>query len=201
MRYALALCAVLAFGSPSFADIITINPADYPNGVPDFPGLVMSRLTQHSTYPAPALYEPTVRAIEFSTTNGWENYDGCYRFGQVAPTRACMDGFNLIELAFDTPTDFVHLDSIYGSDAPRIWAYDVAGNMIGNIGPSTWTQIPTGWTSTLDVVHDQRDIARIVVGGALGNARITEVSYKVSEPATFGIMAIGLLGFVLVRKR
>lgn len=205
MRHSLVaslLVVLCSISVPAFADIITINSTLYPSGLPDhFEGLVMSRLQQPWVSSAPAVYAPRVGAGDFSMTNGWENYDDCYQRGQATPRFSCTMGFSLIELRFDAPVDFILLNSSYGSDAPRIWAYDVLGNMIGNIGAYDYNPTATGATSHLMVSHAERDIARIVVGGALGNARITEVRYNVTEPTTLGLMAVGLLGVVLMRIR
>jgi hypothetical protein len=226
----LALLYLSSFGA--HAVIITIDPDDYAHGT-DLshvaPGLTLNTLRQ-STFDMPisSVYAPLVvpilavdcdqsRCGAHEGTRGFGTripdgrisqgygeinvWDWCYE----GLASSCRDGFSVLEMVFDQPTDFLRLETVWGSDPAAIMAFNSAGERLFYCGASyisctdlIHTEIVNGdYNSTFVVERSQRDISRVIFGAIMGSAHLGEISYRVPEPGTLALfaMTLGLAGF------
>ena len=119
-----------------------------------------------------------------------------------------LESFTALLIEFDRPTDYVELSGAYLSDAPMLFVFDAAFNVIG-----TCLQTSGGCTSTsvhrsgyeyglrtLSLATDAPTISYVLAAGAGGNTSLDLLNYRVPEPATLGLFAVGLLGLMARRK-
>ena len=93
---------------------------------------------------------------------------------------------------------------MFFSDGPSILAYDRAGNQITfALGEYVATTTQSGSTraSTITLTRSQSDISKIVYGGAGGSATPVAITYSVAEPATVGMLLLGIAGVVVASSR
>ena len=216
MKHLRTFCAVLlftGFTSSAWADVITINASDYPLGTDlshMLEGVSMAKLSSFG-----GLAETVSPVYAVSTYHA----PGVLSFGGLASTideyQTCHNnpgslscyGYDVLELRFDAPTDFVQINGFMFSDGPDMMAYDTAGAVIAGFRsraqPSviTYAAVGSGYSTSVTITRDARDIARVVYGGLLGNASPTQVTYNVPEPTTLGFMSLGLLSAGLFRTR
>jgi hypothetical protein len=234
MRRALALVTLFGVSFGANATLVTIDPDDYALGT-DLshagPGVTLQRLSQTGiTY-----YNPTVSSViaadcfssrcgdpdwttEFSApgfgnSNGWGRVEYWYGCASTGHTGYCRDGFRVLDMVFDSPTDYLQIQTGWGSDTSAFMAFNSAGERIlycnaaqtscGNGAVQTQTfGIGEHWT-TFTVQLASADIARVVFGGFMGGANIGEITYNtnVPEPGTLALFSLGLLGAGLARRR
>lgn len=219
---ALMLC-LLSIAAPARAELITLDPTTIPIGTDVsnlFDGVTLQRLTQlrsptYSPTASPVLIggAPYYGNSPASFGSYWEmgfGYDGCYAGG----TTACSFPFSLLELTFDSPTDYVQIVGDWGSDAPGLRAYDINGNLVSscdyNLSPSPWNvgcvhqafTVPGGdHRSVQTVARGQRDIVRIVWAGLYGTSFATGISYQVPEASILMYVGLGAVGILSRRRR
>ena len=224
MKHLLTVCALLLVASPARADLIVINANHFQPGTDLsnlFSGLSMSHLRNEFNVDGPGgahLYRPIASPVYAVSTHqapgllsvggtGYEllDYNRCYD-GGGSPS-GCLD-YSVLELRFDSPTDFLQFDSRSFSDDPGVLAYDTLGNLIDlrthGLRTFTWTRLDAPDSpvdSILTVSRDQANIARVVYAGWGGHATPLRISYSVPEPATFGLMALGFLGAAFFPRR
>jgi hypothetical protein len=227
----LTLLYFFSFGAQ--AVIITIDPDNYAHGT-DLshvgPGLTLNVLRQSSyDIPESSVYAPLVtpllavdcdqsrcgahegtREFGHQLTDGLIShaygeiniFDWCYDQGLPS---SCRDGFSVLEMVFDQPTDFLQLETVWGSDPAAIMAFNSAGERLFYCGANytsctdmIHTEIVNGdYNSTFVVERSQRDISRVIFGAIMGSAHLGEISYRVPEPGTLALfaMTLGLAGF------
>jgi hypothetical protein len=136
--------------------------------------------------------------------NGVSGFWNYLDYRECGPGRPCFDGFNVLEIAFDQPTDYLGLETTWASDPVGFIAYDIHGNEILSCGTSTCgTATFQGdqlMFSTFSVQRAQADIARVIFGGDDGVGRIGAIRYSVPEPGTAALFAAGLLGLAVSRR-
>lgn len=219
MTRVLILCVVLFGGATTAsANIITINAADYPLGTDlstMLEGVSMSRLVNRPNADGingRTVFDPVASSVLLSEVNlvgqsfggsfrNFEDFEVCQRMGSSGA--GC--GYNVMQLEFSTPTNFVQLLSASFSDPAGIAAFDIFGNRIAMGVGSTerLTNTPEQYLlNTLVVAREQNDIARVVFGGFSTASRPTEITYnRVPEPSTLLIMSMGVLAAARWRKR
>lgn len=216
----------VTFASSARGELIVVDPNEYSLGTDlstMFAGLSMAHLSNQPNQDGVdgrQLFEPvaspvyavsTYHAPTILSVGGMSrellDYAGCSE--TVFGTLIYCSLYDVLELRFDSPTNFVQIDSRSFSDGPDILAYDALGNRIAGwgYGGYTFTATPAdseSWASTITLSRDQGDIARIVYGGLIGNSTPTRITYSVPEPTTLGLMGLGVLGsglFSTYRRR
>ncbi len=212
--------------APASANEIVISADDYALGTNlsgMFEGLTISRLTNQPNQNGPdgrEAYLPIasdvlIARINTQATIGgfasllWE-YEDCLLGNGT--TRTC-DPYSVLEIRFDTPTDFIQIDGIHQVDAPDFYAYDSAGNRLNSGVAITgnayaagggYTRLTSGpdpmnphayLTSSLAMQRDQSDIVRVVYAGVGGASSARRITYRVPEPSTLLLLSIGALAF------
>ncbi len=226
-KFFLAACAalVLSVASTAEATPITINPNDFPFGTDlsaIFSGVTLSHLTNDPNSDGVAgreVFRPVAAPVYAIPTNHTGSNLSIGGFGlEVSDYGACRDAgatglafggcsdYDVLDATFHSPTGFLEIKSIFFSDGPSILAYDQAGNRITfGAGEYVATNTPlaanNSVASTIVVRRAQSDIAKIVFGGVEGNATPVEMTYKVAEPTTMGLMLLGVAGAAAFRRR
>jgi hypothetical protein len=225
VRLALTLVAAMSlWPGEARADVIVIDPSDYTLGSDLstlFTGVTMSRLTQRD---GSAFYDPLSSGVfasehyhapdrltlgPYSYPEEWARCHQATLEGQAS--LSCVEGFSVLELRFDAPTNFVQITSAWFSDGPGLRAYDVHGSEVARCdaafggtggGCASTVAVPQfGANSTTSTIQrEQRDISRVVFGGLPGISTPTEVRYRVPEPSTLLFVALGIAGLLKTRR-
>jgi hypothetical protein len=233
IRIIAALALVLSVEAHSY--IVTIDPDNYANGT-DLsqvgPGLTLRVLRQSYDATESSVYDPIISPLlgadcfpggrcgahEGSRGFGMQHSSGdiVQGFGEInlwdqcsrGAGGACRDGYSVIEMIFERPTDFLQLESVWGSDPAAIQVFNSAGERLMYCGAAYFvcpdvisTELRYDYHSTFVVERTQRDIARVIFGGIIGSAYLGEITYRVPEPGAFALFAMGLLGVVNARRR
>lgn len=115
---------------------------------------------------------------------------------------------SLLRVDFATPTNYVDtLGLEIGGDFPGIWAYDAAGDLVGSCAggvddyctSASYIGSTADWLQ-LSVSAATSDISTVLISG-IGNTLPFERVRYVPEPATLGLMCIGLAGIGFGRRR
>ena len=229
--YSVVLLSLIGFAAPASATTIVINPNDFPLGTDlsaMFEGVTLARLDNRDNRDGingRPVYDPIASAVyaipTYHTRSGLSIGGISTQANEYEWCRTTLGGlpdcahYNVLELLFDEPTDFVQVDSIAWSDYPVFYAYDIFGNRIdtfgnqhlfagyGNVTHATpggdYIQTVTSLSFdhalgvSLTAARNQRDIARVVFGGIAGATSATQVTYRVPEAETLGLLAIGIL--------
>jgi hypothetical protein len=220
-------------GSPAGADLITFNSSSFAVGVDvseALDGITLQRLSQGGPS-GPRTYAPTITPVLTSTgwygpsqtlfsggSLGYDAYHYCSTLGRNPEYQgfSCLNGYSVLELNFDAPTNFVSLVGYFGMDAPGMIAYASDGTLLGGCGTTgagispgclqtfayLGTTPPFGdYRSTLSITSSSHDISRIVWGSFAGASFLGAITYNVPEPGTLLLSAIGLAGFFIARSR
>ncbi len=123
---------------------------------------------------------------------------------------ACAERFNVMLLTFTQPTDFVELSgAFWAQDDTYLYGFDENFNLVGGMtqtfdfarcsGPSAWTdycQVTTSLSAT------SGDIRYVIAGGWSNGTSLDQLRFNsVPEPGTLALLAVGLLGIALARRR
>lgn len=100
-----------------------------------------------------------------------QNYPYCYAQPQ-----------HLLEVSFDAATDFIQVDSTYGSDWPWVWALDAAGNVLSvtvhhTIHQSSGSGGARFGYQTVTVSSATANISRLVIAGNGGFVTVDSITY------------------------
>ncbi len=224
-RHLLAACAALLLSgaaATASATPITINPNDFPLGTDlstMFSGATLSRVRnapntdgvdgRQAFRPvfAPVFALPTQHTDGALSIGGLgteiHDYRDCRNSGGSGLLFGCSN-YDVLDVSFDNPTGFLEVRSMFFSDGPSILAYDRAGNQITfALGEyvATTTQAGSTRASTITLTRSQSDISKIVYGGAGGSATPVAITYSVAEPATVGMLLLGIAGAATLRRR
>ena len=115
------------------------------------------------------------------------------------------NAFNLLRADFDNPTDFVQIDLIYDDDDDGfLRAFDANDILLQEIIGSGDGRGPNPF-SRVSISRGDFDIAYITAGGLGGEAMFLDNlqfnAIQASEPATFAIFVMGLLGLGAARRQ
>jgi hypothetical protein len=225
-RAACAAFLLSGVASAAGASPITINPNDFPFGTDlstMYAGVTLSHLRNepnHDGVDGREVFRPIASAVYAIPTYHAENvlsiggfgmevygYERCRQMGPMGSLSSDCSNYDVLDLSFHTPTSFLEVSSIFFSDGPSILAYDVSGNPIA-FAPgefeTTYTPVDANNSpiaSTITLTRAQSDISRIAFGGVEGNSTPLEITYKVAEPATAGLLLLGVAGAAAFRRR
>lgn len=225
---------VLMLSMQAHAYIVTIDPDNYAPGT-DLsyvgPGLTLRALRQSYDAPESGMYDPIVSPLLVGTCTPGERcgaHEGTHDFGMQhssgdivrgfgeiniwsscaqGGSGACRDGYSVIEMVFDRPTDFLQLESVWGSDPAAIQVFNSHGERLMYCGAAYFlcpdvirTEARADNYSTFVVERAQRDIARVIFGGIIGSAYLGEITYRVPEPGALTLFGLGLVGVITVGR-
>jgi hypothetical protein len=216
MKILVFACSIWLMASTAHADIITIDPNNFPLGTDlseMFDGVTLSRLVNERNNDGPSgqeIYRPVASPVVVSEWDGWGRHLGLYSF--VDEYQDCYggsifarcQGYNVLEIAFTQPTDYISIWGAYWVDRPSIALYDASGAQINALLEFEGGLLPNDnhWRR-ITAQRQTADVARVVVGGVVGNSLVTRVDYNethtVPEPSTLLVMAAGAI--MMLRRR
>ena len=193
----LALCmAMRAVAAPAIANVITIDPDNYPNFPATdissaFAGVTLSTSSGGAVYAANWKTNPddNVLAGEFGVSFGLN-----WRLSGIgAPT---------FRADFDRPTDFVSMltDPSTGLNYSKLRAFNLAGEFIQSISAAH-----VNATATLSISRPTADISYILAGS--NNELTTTVlqtlqfNRTIPEPTALAFFVMGLAGVGFLRRK
>jgi len=214
-RIALALGAVLLSAAAANAELITVDFRTFAPGTDvsrAAPGVTMRTFVNNpgDNFNNP-IYSPATivdhgRFGPGISTGDFDEYELCVA-GRLNGF-FCAESYVILELQFETPTDFVEIFSTGGSDWSKMQIFDELGILLAacNLmvdGPCARSnQFVNGNTEgRMAYASNGAGIGRVLVGGLVGPTVIQEVTYGVPEPATLGFVALGTIGAGLSQYR
>lgn len=206
------------------ASLITIDPESYAPGTNishQFPGVTLStRVFGNGAWAEQDVFSvtcgshplcPGVGNTIFGYERGGSLVGGFYSEAGAAvaclgaqPSAWCMRyEQEFLEITFDNPTSYITVESAHYSDWPMFWAFDALGNLLQLSDERTFTAPwPNNTFETATLTSTIPNISRLVVSGSLGVVRLDRITYaSVPEPGTFGLLALGILGGLMARRR
>lgn len=121
---------------------------------------------------------------------------------------ACGDGFQVMQLSFDRPTDYVSFETDWRDDHPGLFAFNSSGALLFSClglsaGPCarTTTSLGDGQRTLFEFSRGDKDVARVMFGGVYGANRVSSISVSVPEPTTLALMGVALAGAMMARRR
>jgi hypothetical protein len=113
--------------------------------------------------------------------------------GEYAPTAP----FRALRIDFDSPVSYFDALMFSGSGDPvNLFAYSTTGQLLYSGRYSGVRSAPYNYYYDIQMTREISDIAYLFIGGASAAVGIDRIRYDVPEPATFGMMALGLLAVV-----
>jgi hypothetical protein len=206
------------------ASLITIDPENYAPGTNishQFPGVTLSTIvTGNGAVVRQDVFSvtcgshplcPGVGSNIFGYESGTSLHGGFYSEASAAvnclgaqPSEWCTRyNQQFLDIRFDNPTDYVAVESAHFSDWPMFWAFDALGNLLQvdeeRIFTAPW---PNNNFETTILTATIPNISRLVVSGSLGTVRLDSITYaSVPEPGTFGLLALGMFGVLMMSRR
>ena len=203
---AVALFAMIAFAGTARATRITAEPDDFTVGtdISDaFEGMTLSAIGPGWNEPTGRVFavDPVNNQLEpygastgnlvFGTDDG--SYPHLFRDRELLQMRA-----DFTTLMQEVSLDFIGNDP---ADTGVLEAYDSSGNLLGrSLSPS----LGLGEVANINFHSSSENIAFIVAGGVDGLSSIGMDNLSVMhspEPATLALLATGLAGLLLIRRR
>lgn len=195
------------------ADITTIDADPYASSTDVstvFEGVTLSHLTWNGgAYQASAVHStscgtapsPICNPVGFAMF-GWQTPTGTYSSSWVSPgmsnvatclvdptqTFCSSPAQHILELSFDTDTDFVQFNATYTNYAPDVLAFDAAGNAVTVTPQVTVVQTYISGAAlklghrVVTVNAPSANIKRLWIAGSGGNSQIDGISF--GRPAT-----------------
>ena len=114
---------------------------------------------------------------------------------------------DILEVTFDSGTDFVQFNSTFFSDMVDAFALDTAGNFIDlrkehDVHQAPWSGARFGFETVTLTALNGGNISRLYLAGSGGWSSVDRLTYSVPEPETLALMLVGLVGAgVSARKR
>lgn len=131
-------------------------------------------------------------------------------FNTGGPSNRCDDDpFRAMLIEFDRPTDYVEISGALLSDPPSMIAFDADFNILGGCGYGDGPNCSGLYNSrpsfefnlrTVSLITETPLISYVLAGGTAGNSSLDNLRYRVPEPGTLALFALGLLGLGIRRK-
>jgi hypothetical protein len=138
-----------------------------------------------------------------SVTGNFHSHFAPYVNGEGPPGEYAPSGtFSALRVDFDSPVNYFDALMFGGSvDGVNLFAYSTTGQLL--YSGQYWGTRITSYHYQFDVrmTRETNDIAYLFIGGFSAAKGIDRIRYDVPEPATFGIMALGLFGVVGMRRK
>jgi hypothetical protein len=123
-----------------------------------------------------------------------------------------IDAFSLFRVDFDSATNFAQIVAgAGGEDYAFLLAFDSSNNLVGRCDSgSSCAQYLTPeiadirrGAAQLSISSGSNNIAYLLAGGGFHDKLVQSLTFSrtVPEPATFGLFALGLMGFAALRRR
>lgn len=207
---------LLSFGLSAHATLITIDPAAPGIDLTEQENATLYRLTMGSDgsftrstlHSAPCNTYTCFGALDqigLGATGNEEEHFDCVSYG------SCNGPASLIEIVFDTATNYFNVEAIARVDLLAITLFDEDDNILAHCFsgitnafspcPSANTYGQSSSYQTISFSDEAERISRVVMGGSHGSAFPTVVTYSVPEPSSLVLMLLGLFACFSVSRR